>query len=433
MPTLPLSRPAPCAHVTRACSTAAWSGPSHHRYGAPLVVQSVTVVHAEMSGVDPSWVTHNCSSPATVPRPSMTANAPGLPSVQSLHRARLSAALVGSYGTTDAWTWRPLMPPASLICLTKKLMACDCSGNSGSPAKPIWSDSALRLATGNTTLTDVAVIPRVLAATCAKSSVVDVAAAFAAVVAGAEDTWLLADGLLPPPPPLAATTTTTTTRATTTMPATACVATGRRRNRRHARRTDAPTLLPAIQTPLCRGGARIGQGTTTTPDATSASTSPAAYPSSARTSRLCSPRAGPSRRTDGSSLSNCAGAADSRSGACPGWAMRYPLSTTAWSRTTSGGDANSEKMQPSVRSRWLASAQVSPAMIFPNCSPISVHAGRRAASSGYCSTSSGTPRARHVGAKYRSSSIMLSCIHRPSAVRWVATSGLRGGLARRRG
>src|SRR5579871_2063198 len=148
------------------------------------------------------------------------------------------------------------MPPASLISLTKKLMACDCSGNSGSPAKPIWSDNALRLATGNTTLIDVAVRPRVLVATWLKAWVVDVDATGAAVVPAPADTFPAVD--LPPPPPDAATTTTTTIKAMTTIPTAACVATGRRRNRRHARRVVAPTLLPAIQTPLCRGRDRIG-------------------------------------------------------------------------------------------------------------------------------------------------------------------------------
>src|SRR5579864_3825094 len=141
---------------------------------------------------------------------------------------------------------RPLMPPASLINLTKKLIACDCCGNSGSPEKPIWSDRALRLATGNTTLIDVAVRPRVLGATWENSSVVLVdAAAVVAVVVGGAATLLLD---LPPPPPAAATMITTTSAITTT-PTNACCTTGRRRNLRHPRRTVAPTLLPAIQIP----------------------------------------------------------------------------------------------------------------------------------------------------------------------------------------
>src|SRR5512135_468959 len=61
-----------------------------------------------------------------------------------------------------ALIFRPLMPPLSLISLTNSLIAFVCSVNSTSPANPSCDDSACRFTTGNTTLMDLAVTPRVL-------------------------------------------------------------------------------------------------------------------------------------------------------------------------------------------------------------------------------------------------------------------------------
>src|ERR1700682_2010033 len=41
----PASRPELSPQWTTAWSTVAWSGPVHHRYGDPLLVQLVTVIH----------------------------------------------------------------------------------------------------------------------------------------------------------------------------------------------------------------------------------------------------------------------------------------------------------------------------------------------------------------------------------------------------
>ena len=57
---------------------------------------------------------------------------------------------------------RPLMPPVSLTCLTKRLMAFVCSPYSASPAKPRLVASDVRLETGKTTLMAWAVTPALL-------------------------------------------------------------------------------------------------------------------------------------------------------------------------------------------------------------------------------------------------------------------------------
>ena len=57
---------------------------------------------------------------------------------------------------------RPLMPPVALMCWTKRSMAFTCSLYSTSPAKPNWPARAWRFATGNSTLMECAVTPRVL-------------------------------------------------------------------------------------------------------------------------------------------------------------------------------------------------------------------------------------------------------------------------------
>ena len=71
-------------------------------------------------------------TPSNVPSPSRTANTGGLPWVHCLHNARCSSTLVGSKGTIIALIFRPLMPPASLIWFTKRLMAFVCSPYSAS-------------------------------------------------------------------------------------------------------------------------------------------------------------------------------------------------------------------------------------------------------------------------------------------------------------
>ena len=84
----------------------------------------------------------------------------GDPSVQSLHSARMAASLVGSKLTMIGLIFRPWIPPASLISLTKSLMALVCSLYSTSPAKPSWPARELRDTTGNTTLMLSLVTPR---------------------------------------------------------------------------------------------------------------------------------------------------------------------------------------------------------------------------------------------------------------------------------
>ena len=101
-------------------------------------------------------------SPDQSPTPSRTANASGLPSVQSLHSARMFNSSVGSKVLMIGLIFLPLMPPLSFICPTKSLMAFDCSVYSTSPAKPISLESACRFTTGKTTLISVLVTPLAL-------------------------------------------------------------------------------------------------------------------------------------------------------------------------------------------------------------------------------------------------------------------------------
>ncbi len=82
------------------------------------MVQVVTVVHCPMKGVWPSWVTQSWLSPVQSPIPSSTVKAAGDPSVQVLQSARMFDSLVGSNVVMMGLILRPLMPPASLICLT---------------------------------------------------------------------------------------------------------------------------------------------------------------------------------------------------------------------------------------------------------------------------------------------------------------------------
>src|SRR5713226_5955719 len=114
---LPPINPAVFPHDTSVARIAAWSVPVHQRYGDPVFVQFVTVVHWLSSGVLPSCVTHSWSGPVQAPMPSTTANAAGLPSVQSLHSDRMLDALLGSKLAMMALILRPLMPPWPLISL----------------------------------------------------------------------------------------------------------------------------------------------------------------------------------------------------------------------------------------------------------------------------------------------------------------------------
>ena len=82
------------------------------------MVQLVTVDHAPMKGVWPSWVMQSWSSPVQSPIPSSTAKAAGEPSVQVLHSARIWVSLVGSKVVMMGLILRPLIPPESLTCLT---------------------------------------------------------------------------------------------------------------------------------------------------------------------------------------------------------------------------------------------------------------------------------------------------------------------------
>src|SRR5580658_10395755 len=105
-----------------------------------------------MKGVWPSWVMQSSSSPVQSPRPSNTAKAAGDPSVHSLHNARIDASLVGSKLTMIGSILRPSIPPESLICLTKSVMAFVCSPNSASSANPTCPANELSDTTGKTTL-----------------------------------------------------------------------------------------------------------------------------------------------------------------------------------------------------------------------------------------------------------------------------------------
>ena len=140
---MPTVRPGPrsfaCSpHETSVSSSTDWSIPVHQRYGAPAVVQSVTVDHCASIGVWPSWVTHSWLSPSKAPRPSITANAGSDDWVQFLHRARMPASSVGSNTSISGTIWRPPMPPCALMSSTKTWIAFDCIPYSMSRAKPCW-------------------------------------------------------------------------------------------------------------------------------------------------------------------------------------------------------------------------------------------------------------------------------------------------------
>ncbi len=120
----------------------------------------MTVVHWPIIGVSPSWVTHSSLSPDQSPTPSSTAKAAGEPSVQVLHRARMADSLVGSKLAMMGLIFRPLMPPALLIWLTKSWMALVCSPYSASLANPILPASEVSATTGSTRLMVCWVTPR---------------------------------------------------------------------------------------------------------------------------------------------------------------------------------------------------------------------------------------------------------------------------------
>src|SRR5580658_6934768 len=129
-----------------------------------------------MKGVWPSWVMQSSLSPVQSPRPSNTAKTAGDPSVHFLHRARIDASLVGSKLTMIGLIFRPLIPPVSLICLTKSVMAFFCSPNSASSANPTCPANELSDTTGKTTLILDLLTPRdeVLAVRTELSAPVDV-------------------------------------------------------------------------------------------------------------------------------------------------------------------------------------------------------------------------------------------------------------------
>ncbi len=129
---------------------------------------------------------------------------------------------------------RPWIPPASLISLTKSLMALVCSLYSTSPANPKFDANAERLDTGKTTRMLWALTPalEVLAWTgLATVSVV-----------------VEAPGLADDPLPTA--TAMPTTRTATTATEVIWMLAGRRRNRRHDR-PNRPPPGSAIAPPSC--------------------------------------------------------------------------------------------------------------------------------------------------------------------------------------
>src|ERR1039458_5783494 len=115
-----------------------------------------------MQGVWPSWVTQSSLSPVHEPIPSSTAKTGGEPSVHCLHRARMADSLVGSKVTMMGLIVRPLIPPASLMSLTKVWMAAFCTPNSVSPAKPKFDARLVRFDTGKATVIELAVTPDLL-------------------------------------------------------------------------------------------------------------------------------------------------------------------------------------------------------------------------------------------------------------------------------
>src|SRR5579864_527522 len=161
---------------------------------------------------------HSWLSPVHVPTPSRTAKAGVPPSIQSLHRARIWVSLVGSKLTMEASILRPLMPPASLMSLTKRSIALVCSEYSTSPAKPKLAASDDRLETGKTTLMLRAVTPALLV-----------------LAWTATGTLLGVDGGVPEllDDPMVAASAMPTTSTTAVAAETICTTPERRRNRRH--------------------------------------------------------------------------------------------------------------------------------------------------------------------------------------------------------
>jgi hypothetical protein len=86
----------------------------------------------------------------------------GLPSVQSLHSARMPDSLVGIEEVMIGLILRPLMPPTVVDLVDEEMIALPCSVYSTSPAKPSSVESASRFTTGKTTLICVFVTPREL-------------------------------------------------------------------------------------------------------------------------------------------------------------------------------------------------------------------------------------------------------------------------------
>ena len=94
------------------------SGPVHHRYGEPRLVQLVVADEALIKGVWPCWVTQSWLRAR--PRPDAVdhgedGRAALGPLLQS---ACMLASFVGSNWTIIGLILRPLMPPALLIWFT---------------------------------------------------------------------------------------------------------------------------------------------------------------------------------------------------------------------------------------------------------------------------------------------------------------------------
>src|ERR1700680_1496551 len=104
---------------------------------------------------------HSWFSPRQSPRPSTTAKAAGDPSVHVLHNDRMLDGLSGSKVVMIGLIVRPLIPPASLICLPWSRMAFSGSANSRSEANPSLPANDDRETIGKTTLMLSLVTPRV--------------------------------------------------------------------------------------------------------------------------------------------------------------------------------------------------------------------------------------------------------------------------------
>ena len=74
----------------------------------------------------------------------------------------MADSLVGSKFTMMGLILRPLIPPASLMSLTKVWMAAFWAPNSVSPSKPKFDARLARFDTGKATVIELAVTPRVL-------------------------------------------------------------------------------------------------------------------------------------------------------------------------------------------------------------------------------------------------------------------------------